>query len=100
MSSYSTALTQGRYRLRHDSVRRKLVDWLENEQNKEHENSPTMGILPLSSRAIKVSDYRLTVFVCKLVTNMYLNINKNWYSGPLMSISMCVIYVTEFTMPK
>ena len=29
-----------------------------------------------------------------------LNINKNWDSGPLMSISICVIYVTEFAMRK
>ena len=36
----STALTQGRYRWRHDSVLRELADWLERERKKERGNHP------------------------------------------------------------
>ncbi|XP_052224708.1 uncharacterized protein LOC127840340 [Dreissena polymorpha] len=37
LSSCSTALTQGRYRWRHDLVLRELADWLEKERKKEHD---------------------------------------------------------------
>ena len=43
LSSCSTALTQGRYRWRHDSVLRELADWLEKERKKEHGNNPQHG---------------------------------------------------------
>ncbi|XP_052223957.1 uncharacterized protein LOC127839609 [Dreissena polymorpha] len=39
----STALTQGRYRWRHDLVLRELADWLEKERKKEHGNHPRHG---------------------------------------------------------
>ena len=40
LSSCPTALTQGRYRWRHDSVLRELADWLERERKKERGNHP------------------------------------------------------------
>ncbi|XP_052271754.1 uncharacterized protein LOC127872461 [Dreissena polymorpha] len=43
LSSCSTALTQGRYRWRHDLVLRELADWLEKERKKEHGNHPRHG---------------------------------------------------------
>ena len=43
LSSCSTALTQGRYRWRHDSVLRKLADWLEKGRKKKHGNNPQQG---------------------------------------------------------
>ena len=52
MSSCSTALTQGRYRWRHDSVLRELADWLE----KEHGNNPQHGHIAF----VKSGDTRKT----------------------------------------
>ncbi|XP_052267689.1 uncharacterized protein LOC127869268 [Dreissena polymorpha] len=43
LSSCTTALTQGRYRWRHDLVLRELIDWLEKERKKEHGNYPRHG---------------------------------------------------------
>ena len=43
LSSCSTALTQGRYRWRHDSVLKELATWLEKERKKEHGNNPQHG---------------------------------------------------------
>ncbi|XP_052256524.1 uncharacterized protein LOC127861838 [Dreissena polymorpha] len=43
LSSFTTALTQGRYRCRHDLVLRELADWLEKERKKERGNYPRHG---------------------------------------------------------
>lgn len=43
LSSCPTALSQGRYRWRHDSVLRELGDWLEKERMKEHSSHPHHG---------------------------------------------------------
>ena len=42
LSSCSIALTQERYRWRHDSVLKELADWLEKRKN-EHDNNPQHG---------------------------------------------------------
>ena len=56
LSSCSTALTQGRYRWRHDSVLRELADWLEKERKKEHGNNPQHGQIAF----VKSGDTRKT----------------------------------------
>ena len=56
LSSCSTALTQGRYRWRHDSVLRELADWLEKERKKEHGYNPQHG----QNAFVKSGDTRKT----------------------------------------
>ena len=50
--SCSTALTQGRYRWRHDSVLREFAGWLEKERKRNMVITFNTGRLPLSSQAI------------------------------------------------
>jgi hypothetical protein len=40
LSSCPTALSQGRYRWRHDTVLREVADWLEGERKKDHKTNP------------------------------------------------------------
>ncbi|XP_052238637.1 uncharacterized protein LOC127849934 [Dreissena polymorpha] len=47
LSSCTTALTQGKYRWRHDLVLRELADWLEKERQKEIGNYPRHGHIAL-----------------------------------------------------
>ena len=56
LSSCSTALTQGRYRWRHDLVLRELADWPEKERKKEHVNNPQHGQIAF----VKSGDTRKT----------------------------------------